>query len=239
MKVEDYQNIKMMTFDVVGTLINFEQGIINYFKEIECKYADENILSAFGEAEGIQQQETPEMPFTQMLVPIYDRITEQLQIPDGKGDEFRRSIEKWPAFSDSVEALKRLKQRFRLVALTNADNWALSHMSNTLENPFSDTVTCEDVGVNKPDAQVFAYCRGRQSVHDIGLNATMHVAQSQYHDIGISMRLGYKTCWIERREGQAGFGATPNPETITQPDLNFGTLRELADHIEVQLSKNP
>jgi putative hydrolase of the HAD superfamily len=108
-------------------------------------------------------------------------------------------------------------------------------MADTLDNPFDDTVTCEDVGVNKPDAQVFAYCRGRQSVHGIGLNETMHVAQSQYHDIGISMRLGYKTCWIERRKGKDGFGATPNPDTITQPDLNFDTLSAFSDHMDLQL----
>lgn len=237
MKTQDYINIKMMTFDVVGTLIDSEQGILNYFNEIECKYTGEQILKAFGEAEGQQHVESPEMSFTQMLVPIYDQMAEHLQLPNGQGDGLRHSMKKWPAFPDSVESLKKLKQRFRLVALTNADNWALGHMADTLDNPFDDTVTCEDVGVNKPDAQVFAYCRGRQSVHGIGLNETMHVAQSQYHDIGISMRLGYKTCWIERRKGKKGFGATLNPDTITQPDLHFETLGALSDHIDLQLDR--
>jgi putative hydrolase of the HAD superfamily len=116
MNTQDYKFIKMMTFDVVGTLIDFEQGILNYYKEIECKHTAEQILKAFGDAEGQQQVESPEMPFTQMLVPISDRMAERLQLPHSQGDGLRNSIKNWPAFSDSVESLKVLKHRFRLVA---------------------------------------------------------------------------------------------------------------------------
>jgi len=232
----DYRQIKMMTFDVVGTLIDFEQGILNYFDEIGCSHPSERILKVFGDAEGQQQIDTPEMPFTQMLVPIYDRMAGELGLGADNREGLRNSIAQWPAFADSTEALERLHQRFRLVALTNADNQALAAMADTLGNPFDDTVTCEDVGLNKPDAQVFAYCRGRQSIHDIGLRETMHVAQSQYHDIGVSMQLGYTTCWIERRKGENGFGATPFPDKITTPDLHFTSLGELADFIDQSFS---
>ena len=122
------------------------------------------------------------------------------------------------------------------MALTNADNWALGHMAATLGDPFDDTVTCEDVGVNKPDPRVFAYCEGRQSVQGITKGETLHVAQSQYHDIGVSMELGYTTCWIERRRSNDGFGATPAPKQPTTPDLHFGTLAELADHMAAPAS---
>lgn len=105
-------------------------------------------------------------------------------------------------------------------------------MAKTLGEPFDDTVTCEDVGVNKPDPQVFAYCRGRQSLSGISRSQTLHVAQSQYHDIGISKRLGYATCWIERRKDMVGFGASPEPGSVTEPDLHFATLVELADAVE-------
>ena len=228
----DFSRFKLLTFDVVGTLIDFESGIVGFFNEIGCTASTAQILEAFGKAEGQQQIDTPELPFTQMLEPIYERVAPTLDLPRGKGEDFRASIPRWPAFPDSVDALRRLESRYRLVALTNADNWALGHMAKTLGEPFDDTVTCEDVGVNKPDPQVFAYCRGRQSVRGITLAETMHVAQSQYHDIGVSMHLGYTTCWIERRQGEDGFGATPPPSSVTEPDLHFATLGELANAIE-------
>ncbi|MFC6689003.1 HAD-IA family hydrolase [Jhaorihella thermophila] len=232
----DLSRINCLTFDVVGTLIDFEAGIVEFFRARGCDRDREEILAAFGRAEAVQQDLTPETPFTQMLSPIYDRMAPEMGLPPGRGEAFRASIPGWPAFPDSVEALRRLRSRFRLVALTNADNRALSHMASTLDNPFDDTVTCEDVGVNKPDPQVFAYCRGRQSIHGVTLASTMHVAQSQYHDIGVAKRLGYLTTWIERRSGADGFGASPVPEAVTQPDLHFTTLTELADHLDAALA---
>ncbi len=235
-----FSQFRMMTFDVVGTLIDFETGIVNYIQPVATAagldLSDQTILDAFGAAEGEQQAVTPEMPFTQMLAPIYARMASALGLPanGGEAEGFRLSIPGWPAFPDSVEALKRLGKSYRLVALTNADNWALGHMARTLGDPFDDTVTCEDVGVNKPDPQVFAYCRGRQSVHGIGLADTLHVAQSQYHDIGVAQALGFATCWIERRHGGAGYGATPAPEKVTAPDWRFSQLSQLAEAVELE-----
>ena len=60
----------------------------------------------------------------------------------------------------------------------------------------------------------------------------LHTAQSQYHDIGIATKLGYATCWIERRQGMKGFGATPVPEAVTTPTWKFATLAALADAVD-------
>lgn len=229
---------KVLTFDVVGTLIDFEAGILGYVAPIARAagrdLADEAILDAFARAEDGQQKSAPERPFTDMLAPIYVAMAEALGLPgsDRAAAGFRRSIPDWPAFADSVAALRRLGARFRLVALTNADNWALARMAETLGQPFDDGVTAEDVGVNKPDPRVFAYCRGRQSVHGYGLGDFLHVAQSQYHDIGVAKRLGYAVCWIERRQGREGSGATPVPDAVTRPDFHFASLADLADAVE-------
>lgn len=105
-------------------------------------------------------------------------------------------------------------------------------MSRTLGDPFDDRGTAEDVGANKPDPQVFAYCRGRQSVHRYTLADFLHVAQSQYHDIGAAKRLGFEVCWIERRRGQVGTGATPLARAVTTPDHHFSSIAELVTAVE-------
>jgi len=139
----------------------------------------------------------------------------------------RDSIGAWPAFPDAVQALADLAGRYRLVALTNADNRALDTMAGTLGRPFHDTVTAEDAGVNKPDPQVFAYCAGRQSASGYTRDEWLHVAQSQYHDIATAKRMGVATCWIERRHGRHGFGATPSPPVVTEPDYHYPSLAAL------------
>ncbi len=235
MKLSDY---KILTFDVVGTLIDFETGILDYLRPVAQRAGlnldDEAILLSFGKAQANEHGRTPGLPFPRMMPPAYRTMAADLGLPaDEKHAEgIRLSIPAWPAFPDTVDALKRLRKRFRLVAMTNSDNWALGHFAQRMEQPFDDAVTAEDVGTCKPDPQFFAYARGRQSTLGYKLPDYLHVAQSQYHDIGVAKRLGYSTCWIERRKGKAGFGASPAPETMTKPDYHYASLAELADAVE-------
>ncbi len=229
---------KVITFDVVGTLIDFETGILDYLQDraraAGVKLSDQQLLEAYAVAEDHQHHLTPRLPFPSMMAPMYREMAAKLGLPASAQDVegFRLSIPRWPAFADSVAALKRLRKRFRLVAMTNSDNWALSNFAKTLELPFDDMVTAEMVGWNKPDPQVFAFTRGRQSMEGYGFDDILHVAQSQYHDIAVAMGLGYHTCWIERRKGKPGAGATPVTEDVVIPNHHFGSLAELADAVD-------
>ncbi|WP_146751920.1 hypothetical protein [Phytoactinopolyspora halophila] len=68
----------------------------------------------------------------------------------------------------------------------------------------------------------------RPAVHGYTRSDIMHVAQSRYHDIVAVEKLGYRTCWIERRREKVGYGATPEPAEVATPDLHFSTLAEVA-----------
>ena len=235
MKLREF---KILTFDVVGTLIDFEAGILDYVRPIAQRAGvqldDETILHSYGKAEGIEHERTPGLPFPPMMAPAYRTMAAELGLPADEAtvEGFRLSIPAWPAFPDTVDALKRLRTRYRLVAMTNSDNWALGHFARTMEHPFDDLVTAEDVGTCKPDPQFFAYARGRQSSHGYKLEDYLHVAQSQYHDIGVARQLGYRTCWIERRMGKEGFGGSPAPAVVTRPDYHFESLVKLADAVD-------
>ena len=231
--------IRALTFDVVGTLIDFETGILRGVRSVAGPEGpdDEAVLAAFGAAEAVQQELTPEMPFTAMLDPISARLAVDLGIPGLDGGEgpspLRRSIGSWPAFPDSVEALRELGERFVLVAVTNADRPALDAMAATLGNPFADGVTVDQVGVNKPDPRMFE--AGLATLEALGIrrDEVLHVAQSQYHDIGAARRLGLATCWVERRQGRVGSGATPAAAEITTPDLHVGSMAEVVEALRV------
>ncbi len=226
----DLTRFTTLTFDVVGTLIDFETGILNWFRPRVGGVSDDEILERFARAEDALQCSRPTLPFTQMLPLIYPEMAQALGLPadESSVQSFRDSIADWPAFDDSVEALAYLGKHYRLVAATNADNWALDHMSRTLGDPFDDRVTAEDVGVNKPDPQVFAYLRGRLSAAGVARADILHTAQSQYHDIVPAKRLGFATAWIERRKGRPGSGATPAPAEAAEPDFHFASLADLA-----------
>ena len=226
-------NFKVLTFDVVGTLIDFETGILDAVRRLggpaAVKLSDDQIFEPYKRG----RDRFPGRSSKEMAN-VYLSLAKELDLPteQNQAQDFQLAVLNWPAFADSVAALKRLRKHYRLVAMTNADRVALSCYAHTLADPFDDTVTCDDTGVAKPDPQFFAYNRGRQSAHGYKFDEILHVAQSQHHDIGVARDLGYSVCWIERRQGQAGFGGSPVPPQVTRPDFHFSTLKGLADAVD-------
>jgi putative hydrolase of the HAD superfamily len=228
------QEPKALTFDVVGTIIDFETGLLRYLRAAcgpaAAALPDGVILDAYRAARG-----APDVwRFPDDLERVYHQIAPALGLPDDAAiaTGFAQSVKDWPPFPDSVAALERLGRRYRLVAMTNAARWALDLMAARLGNPFHDTVSCDDALCEKPDPHYFAFARGRISRDGITKNQILHVAQSQYHDIGVAKALGYTVCWVERRKGMAGSGGTITAAQPTVPHYHVATLSELADIAE-------
>lgn len=222
-------SFKVMTFDVVGTLIDFERGMLDYLRSsgaAPSALSDKLILDVYREARGAPDTQL----FPDDLERCYGDLVRKAGLKDGQSlaRGFRDSAEFWPAFPDSVEALKRLSSKYRLVAMTNAQRWALDHFARTLGNPFWDSVSADEALTEKPDPVYFGFARGRISRSGFVQSDILHVAQSQHHDIGVAKKLGYTTCWIERRKGM-GDGGTIKAATLTKPDYHFASLAELAD----------
>ncbi|EKF39962.1 HAD-IA family hydrolase [Nitratireductor indicus] len=228
-----FKRFKVLTFDVVGTLIDFEKGLLDGFRAIGGAAAsglsDDQIFAPYL----VGREKFPGRS-SEVMREVYLHVADELGFPanDSAADAFQSLVLKWPAFKDSAEALARLRCRFRLVAMTNADRVAFTAYAHTLGFPFHDGVTIDEAQFPKPDPRFFSYNLGRQSTFGYKQDEILHVAQSQYHDIGVARSLGYSVCWIERRMHQEGFGGTPHPGELTKPDFHFATLKDLADAVE-------
>jgi len=222
---------RFLTFDVVGTLIDFETGILEWYRPWLRrhweKFDDEAVLAAFARAEDRLQRAHPEMPFTSMLARIHAELATEwgLETDDAEALDFRDSIRDWPAFADAVAGLRSLAQRFTLVAATNADAWAFARMNETLGEPFSDAVTCDQIGVNKPDPRVWSFLLEQLQAPP---EAVLHCAQSVYHDLASAQAFGLATARIDRRHDREGSGATPPVAAAFTPDHYVRNLNELA-----------
>lgn len=231
----DRNAITTLTFDVVGTLIDFETGILEWFqpwlRERKRKVDDEEILRRFARAEDQLQTTEPKIPFTSMLPRIHGELARQWELDSDESDalDFRDSIRDWPAFGDAHAALSTLGERFRLVAVTNADAWALEHMSRTLGDPFDEQITCDEVGVNKPDPAVWKYVLDKLGARR---EEILHCAQSPYHDIISAQSFGLATAWIERRHDRDGDGATPSSDAPVRADIHVRNLGELVEKLQ-------
>jgi 2-haloacid dehalogenase len=231
MRLSDF---KALTFDCYGTLIDWESGITAAFRpwlEQNGRSApDEAILTVFSEAEGPQQEATPEMLYPDLLARVHETMSRSFGIePDeAAARSFGRSVPDWPAFPDSAEALAYLKQHFRLVILSNVDRASFSKSNERLGVAFDLICTAEDIGSYKPDPRNFDYLLDRLKELGLGRVDILHTAESLHHDLLPAKRLGLATCWIHRRHAKGGFGATRTPAGEVRPDFRFENLAALA-----------
>jgi putative hydrolase of the HAD superfamily len=109
------QHFKALTFDVVGTLIDFERGMLDYLRAVAPKQAvsDDDFLAAYRTA----RKSPASIAYPDDLERCWHGVAPALGLPDSPSIArgFRDSVRDWPAFPDSVEALQPLRRRFRLV----------------------------------------------------------------------------------------------------------------------------
>ena len=72
-----------------------------------------------------------------------------------------RIMEGWQElvpFPDAVPGLARLRTKYKLVVLSNGENDFLAHLvKNRIKFDFDAVISVEDVGVFKPNPQVYRY----------------------------------------------------------------------------------
>ncbi|KAF8966541.1 hypothetical protein BDZ97DRAFT_1756417, partial [Flammula alnicola] len=128
-KLTDY---KVLIFDVYGTLADWESG-------------------AFMSAEGDLQTQYPDMLYSDLLAKVHEVLEERLKalsdVEQGEATgtatlvgnstttpsaedahkSFGASIQNWPMFPDTCDALRRLAKHFKLVVLSNVDRQSFRH----------------------------------------------------------------------------------------------------------------
>ena len=227
-------DFKALTFDCYGTLIDWETGICRavgpWLERRGVRVTRDQVLAAFAQAEAPQQAATPDLRYPELLARVHTVMAQRFGVaPDAEAAQaFGRSVRDWPAFSDSADALAYLKQHYRLVVLSNVDRASFAHSARRLGVEFDAVYTAEDIGSYKPDARNFEYMLARLAEQGIAREQILHTAESLYHDHIPAKRFGLATCWIHRRAGQSGHGATRPPEVDVVPDFRFATLGEMA-----------
>jgi len=227
-------DFKVLTFDCYGTLIDWESGMIAALAPLTDRLAHQptrnEILESHSRLEASQQLATPAKPYRELLAVVYKRLAEQwgLSVSWQECLTYGRSVGDWPAFSDTVEALRTLKQHFRLVILSNVDNESFTHSNARLGVAFDGVYTAEDIGSYKPALRNFEYLLAEQSQQGFAARDILHVAESLFHDHVPANRLGLASCWIHRRHADQGFGATQPPGIMPRLDFRFESLGDLA-----------
>ncbi|KAL2808202.1 HAD-like domain-containing protein [Aspergillus granulosus] len=229
-------NYRLLSFDVYGTLVDWESGILAAFQPMldksPAKFTREHLLSIYHDLEREQQTKTSNMPYSQLLATIHPQWTARLGLnapSQEESNQFGESVGNWPAFPDTVEALKRLARQYKLVVLSNVDRVSFEKTNaGSLQGfPFDLVITAQDVGSYKPDLRNFEYMlRAVKEKFGVEPSQVLQTAQSQFHDHHPAHKLCLNSVWIERP------GATMGNLTENVYDWKFETLEDMADALE-------
>lgn len=241
---------KSLSFDIYGTLIDWETSIINqcqplvdalpadspYKNPASDSSARQKLAARFNFYEAETQSNKPATVYGEILKETYLLLAKDLGIDASdpkiieQSTKFGNSVGEWEAFPDTVDAMKRLSKYYKLAPLSNVDRASFSRTaSGPLKGvPFWRTYLAEDIGSYKPDLKNFEYLLKHLDADDkseggsgISKEEDLMVAQSLFHDHVPSKRMGLASVWIAR--GGAGMGMGQGAKDLhEQGEVGYG-----------------
>lgn len=118
------------------------------------------------------------------------------------------------------EILKDLSERYKLAVISNAmsdvPRYALKKFG--LERYFVAVVISRDLGIRKPDPEIFNFTLNRLDVENV---EAIHVGDSLEHDIKGARNAGMKTVWVKN----------DNQVPDIEPDYTIHSITELTSFL--------
>lgn len=214
MRTNHTTGTRWATFDCYGTLVDWEQGMLDALTAIVPKQAS-GLLAQYYPLEPEVEAEQPFHPYRYVLEETLRRAAarKEIDLPPGSERILVETLPRWPVFTDVGPALLALQaEGWKLAILSNVDRDLITQTLRALPVSFDAVVTAEDVGAYKPALNHFHHFLDMSKVEP---EDWVHVARSHFHDIAPAATLGIKRVWINR-EG----GPEPSPlSTVILPNL--------------------
>ena len=225
----DFSNFTAITFDCYGTLIDWEAGLLPVLRRLLAAHdrdlPDAAILQLYGEFEA-RAESGPYQSYRNVLESVVRQFGERCGFHPSSADlcSLHESVQAWPPFPDTVAALQKLQQRYKLAIVSNIDDDLFGETRKHLGAEFAAVITAQQAHSYKPSLNNF-----QLALQTLGIEPShlLHTGQSIYHDVIPAQSLGIRTVWVNRRSARPGVGAVP--EATGKPDLEVPNLATLAD----------
>ena len=224
----DFSLFTTISFDCYGTLIDWESGILPVLRTVLASHGqslpDAAILELYGEFEA-EAESGPYQSYRDVLQSVVGAFADRFhfQATSGEIRSLHESLHAWPAFPDTVPALRELQKRYKLVVISNIDDDLFAETRKHLDVEFDGVITAERARSYKPSLNNF-----QMALRTLALSPDrlLHAAQSIYHDVSPARSLGISTVWVNRKSARPGIGAVR--ASAGRPDREVPDLASLA-----------
>jgi 2-haloacid dehalogenase len=221
------KEVTFVTFDVYGTLIDWETGAYDAFhKEAErdgFSIEREELIPLF---HSVQQQ--IEAGSYELYAEVLRRTAVQIAKDLGWPLEPSRSgflpdsVKRWPPFKETNTTLQRIAKKYKVGLISNIDDKLLGETRRHIPLDFDLVVTAQQVRSYKPDPAHFTECERRIG----GKKGWVHVAASYYHDVEPCLKKKIPVIWVNRSKQTL-------ESNQKKPDAEVSSLKEAAKLIGV------
>ncbi len=220
---ETWKDLRTLTFDCYGTLIDWDAGLHNTFRAMFGDVAvvrRAELFDAYVQVEA-EVEADAYRSYRDVLTLTLERLAKRLQLPlsTERRGALAEMLPNWRPFPDTNAALVRLKERFRLGVLSNVDRDLFAETATHFPVAFDFVITAQDVGSYKPSLNHFQKCIAEQGPP----NSILHVAQSLYHDGQAARDVGLAFVWINRYR--------QTNDTMVRPLAEFSDLASFAEAV--------
>ncbi|MGI8729573.1 MAG: HAD family hydrolase [Solirubrobacteraceae bacterium] len=194
------KQINLVTFDVYGTLIDWEQGIVDAF----AKEADrdgftierEELISNFHEIEREIEASSYEL-YAEVLRRTAVEIAKRVDWPlePSRAGFLPDSVQRWKAFKEANPQLGKVCKKYQTGLISNIDDKLLGQTRRHIPHDFDLVVTAQQVRSYKPDMAHFTECARRMGTK----KGWVHVSASYYHDVAPAMANKIPVIWVNRK----------------------------------------
>ncbi|EGS17049.1 uncharacterized protein CTHT_0073750 [Thermochaetoides thermophila DSM 1495] len=262
--MSDLTNVKLLSFDCYGTLIDWEAGLASDLFPIVSRLPPSHPFRSSPLAAVIRFNDhseylwatQPTLSYNRNLSESFRMLAGELSIPVEGDAELEKAAEeigsgpgRWQAFDDTIAALGKLKKHYKLVVLSNVDE---ANISRAQSGPlagfggFDAVYTAEAIGSYKPSLNNFRYLVEKVK-EEFGVDALggelLHVARSLTADQIPAKEIGLRSVWIARGgDKPEGYGTGGDYEKLNAEgklgfERIFQTLGEFAEEVERQFAE--
>jgi 2-haloacid dehalogenase/putative hydrolase of the HAD superfamily len=216
------KDIKWVTFDVYGTLIDWETGIYDAFKAEADRDGftidRDDLIARFHEIERDIQGGSYEL-YAEVLRRTAVRIAKDLGWPleSSRSGFLPDSVKAWQPFKETNAQLDKFGKKFDIGLISNIDDKLLGETRRHFRADVDLVVTAQQVRSYKPDPAHFNEAERRIG----GKKGWVHVAQSYYHDVEPLLKKKVPVIWVNRNKEKLDPGQK-------QPTAEVPNLREAA-----------
>ncbi len=217
----DMTQFSLITLDCYGTLIDWERGMKSALKGLienrGLSFDIESLPQRYIEIE-MEIEREDYRKYRDVLAIGVRRLFEEngIKLTSQEENIFVDTIIRWPPFEETTEVLRRLKEKHKLVILSNIDDDLIQHSIRLIGVDFDGVITAEKVKSYKPS---YGHWKNMMESSRVPKEYVIHVAASYEHDIVPAKELGFAVAWINRK--------SEKPRGDIKPDYEFKDLRPL------------